>query len=126
MAVCLQPEDMFVCDIEEQDISCPPACKKLKKSQCTPLFMNAYTMRGESIHRQTQPLDCLYKACLELFVTFNMCRGPSCHSHTFEGCCHGHFAVSWQGVSHHTPRDDQGDSQRKLGLKFQVGVISVV
>lgn len=43
-----QPEDMFVCDVEERDISCPPAWKKLKKSQCTPLFMNAYTMRGES------------------------------------------------------------------------------
>ncbi|XP_029986931.1 methylthioribulose-1-phosphate dehydratase isoform X1 [Sphaeramia orbicularis] len=42
----IQPEDMFVCDIEEKDISCPPAWKKLKKSQCTPLFMNAYTMRG--------------------------------------------------------------------------------
>uniref|UniRef100_A0A3Q2YCU9 Methylthioribulose-1-phosphate dehydratase n=1 Tax=Hippocampus comes TaxID=109280 RepID=A0A3Q2YCU9_HIPCM len=47
--VCIrfkQPEDMFVCDVEERDISCPPAWKKLKKSQCTPLFMNAYTMRG--------------------------------------------------------------------------------
>lgn len=44
-----QPEDMFVCDMEEKDISCPPAWKKLKKSQCTPLFMNAYTMRGESM-----------------------------------------------------------------------------
>ncbi|KAK7814988.1 hypothetical protein U0070_024331 [Myodes glareolus] len=43
----IQPEDMFVCDINEQDISGPPASKKLKKSQCTPLFMNAYTMRGE-------------------------------------------------------------------------------
>uniref|UniRef100_A0A3Q0SRG3 APAF1 interacting protein n=1 Tax=Amphilophus citrinellus TaxID=61819 RepID=A0A3Q0SRG3_AMPCI len=42
----IQPEDMFVCDMEEKDISCPPAWKKLKKSQCTPLFMNAYTMRG--------------------------------------------------------------------------------
>ncbi|XP_028622831.1 methylthioribulose-1-phosphate dehydratase isoform X2 [Grammomys surdaster] len=43
----IQPEDMFVCDINEQDISGPPASKKLKKSQCTPLFMNAYTMRGQ-------------------------------------------------------------------------------
>lgn len=42
----IQPEDMFVCDMNEQDISGPPAHKKLKKSQCTPLFMNAYTMRG--------------------------------------------------------------------------------
>ncbi|XP_061466743.1 methylthioribulose-1-phosphate dehydratase [Rhineura floridana] len=42
----IQPEDLFVCDIKEQDISGPPPHKKLKKSQCTPLFMNAYTMRG--------------------------------------------------------------------------------
>ncbi|XP_053279728.1 methylthioribulose-1-phosphate dehydratase [Pleuronectes platessa] len=42
----IQPEDLFVCDMEERDISCPPPSKKLKKSQCTPLFMNAYTMRG--------------------------------------------------------------------------------
>lgn len=42
----IQPEDMFVCDMNEQDISGPPAHKKLKKSQCTPLFMNAYAMRG--------------------------------------------------------------------------------
>lgn len=44
-----QPEDLFVCDMEEKDISCPPAWKRLKKSQCTPLFMNAYTMRGEAL-----------------------------------------------------------------------------
>ncbi|KAL1007651.1 hypothetical protein UPYG_G00089540 [Umbra pygmaea] len=42
----LQPDDMFVCDVEEVDISVPPAWKNLKKSQCTPLFMNAYTMRA--------------------------------------------------------------------------------
>ncbi|KAF5916271.1 hypothetical protein HPG69_007352 [Diceros bicornis minor] len=42
----IQPEDMFVCDINEQDISGPPPYKNLKKSQCTPLFMNAYTIRG--------------------------------------------------------------------------------
>ncbi|XP_062823937.1 methylthioribulose-1-phosphate dehydratase isoform X3 [Anolis carolinensis] len=45
----IQPEDMFVCDIEEQDISGPPSHKKLKKSQCTPLFMNAYTMRANLV-----------------------------------------------------------------------------
>ncbi|CAH1257449.1 APIP [Branchiostoma lanceolatum] len=42
----IQPDDLFVCSMEEEDISCPPPSKKLKKSQCTPLFMNAYTMRG--------------------------------------------------------------------------------
>ncbi|CAG5931910.1 unnamed protein product [Menidia menidia] len=41
----IQPDDMFVCDMEERDVSCPPAWKKLKKSQCTPLFMNAFTLR---------------------------------------------------------------------------------
>ncbi|KAL2088939.1 hypothetical protein ACEWY4_015838 [Coilia grayii] len=42
----IQPEDMFVCDVDERDISFPPPWKRLKKSQCTPLFMNAYTMRS--------------------------------------------------------------------------------
>ncbi|CAJ0928046.1 unnamed protein product [Ranitomeya imitator] len=42
----IQPDDLFICDIDERDISCPPPYKNLKKSQCTPLFMNAYTMRG--------------------------------------------------------------------------------
>ena len=32
--------------IEDEDISAPPPVKKLKKSQCTPLFMCAYRMRG--------------------------------------------------------------------------------
>ncbi|KAL4613445.1 methylthioribulose-1-phosphate dehydratase [Arapaima gigas] len=41
----IQPEDMFVCDMEEKDLCTPPSFKKLRKSQCTPLFMNAYTMR---------------------------------------------------------------------------------
>lgn len=55
-----------MCDIEERDISTPPPCKKLKKSQCTPLFMNAYTIRGERIHIHAQVLnssDC-FKASL--------------------------------------------------------------
>nr|XP_023662792.1 methylthioribulose-1-phosphate dehydratase isoform X1 [Paramormyrops kingsleyae] len=49
--VCLEPivdskpDDLFVCDLEERDLRCPSPSKKLKKSQCTPLFMNAYTMR---------------------------------------------------------------------------------
>ncbi|XP_017597738.1 PREDICTED: methylthioribulose-1-phosphate dehydratase, partial [Corvus brachyrhynchos] len=51
----IQPEDMFVCDMDEQDISGPPLHKKLKKSQCTPLFMNAYTMRGAGAVLHTHP-----------------------------------------------------------------------
>ena len=41
------PEDLFVQTIKNEDLDGPPPQKKLKKSQCTPLFMNAYTMRGE-------------------------------------------------------------------------------
>jgi len=51
----IQPEDMFVCDINEQDISGPLPCKNLKKSQCTPLFMNAYTMRGQGTSKIPDP-----------------------------------------------------------------------
>ncbi|XP_023242281.1 uncharacterized protein LOC111640505 isoform X1 [Centruroides sculpturatus] len=42
----IQPEDLFIQDLEERFISGPASHKKLKKSECTPLFMNAYTMRG--------------------------------------------------------------------------------
>jgi len=42
----IQPEDLFVQTLQGDDIKSPPAEKRLKKSQCTPLFMNAYTMRG--------------------------------------------------------------------------------
>ncbi|XP_071809367.1 methylthioribulose-1-phosphate dehydratase-like isoform X1 [Asterias amurensis] len=52
----VQPEDLFVTTIEEEDISVPPPHKKLKKSQCTPLFMNAYTLRnaGAVIHTHSK------------------------------------------------------------------------
>jgi len=42
----IKPEDLFVQDLAEKDLNCPPPEKKLKKSQCTPLFMNAYVKRG--------------------------------------------------------------------------------
>ncbi|XP_033646259.1 methylthioribulose-1-phosphate dehydratase-like isoform X1 [Asterias rubens] len=52
----VQPEDLFVTTIEDEDISVPPAHKKLKKSQCTPLFMNAYSLRnaGAVIHTHSK------------------------------------------------------------------------
>ena len=39
----IKPEDLFVQDIIGNDLQVPPSSKKLKKSQCTPLFMCAYT-----------------------------------------------------------------------------------
>ncbi|KAK3581581.1 hypothetical protein CHS0354_031930 [Potamilus streckersoni] len=52
----IQPEDLFVQTVDEEDISGPPPAKKLKKSQCTPLFMNAYTMcdAGAVIHSHSK------------------------------------------------------------------------
>ncbi|XP_050410575.1 methylthioribulose-1-phosphate dehydratase [Patella vulgata] len=52
----IQPDDLFVQTMEEEDICTPPPAKKLKKSQCTPLFMNAYTMRnaGAVIHTHSK------------------------------------------------------------------------
>ncbi|KAJ8299408.1 hypothetical protein KUTeg_023468 [Tegillarca granosa] len=51
-----QPDEMFVQLIDGEDVCGPPPAKKLKKSQCTPLFMNAYTMRdaGAVIHTHSK------------------------------------------------------------------------
>lgn len=40
------PEDLFVQTLNGEELASPPAEKRLKKSQCTPLFMCAYTERG--------------------------------------------------------------------------------
>ncbi|KAF7989761.1 hypothetical protein HCN44_008435 [Aphidius gifuensis] len=52
----IKPEDMFVQDIDGNDISSPPPDKKFKKSQCTPLFMCAYNARnaGAVIHTHSK------------------------------------------------------------------------
>ncbi|XP_055371232.1 probable methylthioribulose-1-phosphate dehydratase [Condylostylus longicornis] len=52
----IQPEDLFVQNIEGDDLQLPPEYKKLTKSQCTPLFMLAYKHRGSGavIHSHSQ------------------------------------------------------------------------
>jgi len=52
----IKPEDIFIIDIKERVLSSPPEGKKLKLSECTPLFMNAYTMRdaGAVIHSHSK------------------------------------------------------------------------
>ncbi|EGG24454.1 class II aldolase/adducin [Cavenderia fasciculata] len=42
----IQGDDIFVMDEQENEISCPSPTKGLRPSQCTPLFFNAYKMRG--------------------------------------------------------------------------------
>ncbi|XP_066980010.1 probable methylthioribulose-1-phosphate dehydratase isoform X1 [Macrobrachium rosenbergii] len=42
----LQPEDIFVLSPDGEEVVIPPLQKNLKISQCTPLFMLAYKMRG--------------------------------------------------------------------------------
>lgn len=42
----LVPNDLFVQDMSGNDLELPPPEKKLKKSQCTPLFMCAYKFRN--------------------------------------------------------------------------------
>ncbi|XP_043262501.1 probable methylthioribulose-1-phosphate dehydratase [Colletes gigas] len=50
------PNELFVQDIDGKDLELPPAEKKLKKSQCTPLFMCAYLRRnaGAVIHTHSK------------------------------------------------------------------------
>ncbi|XP_055334944.1 methylthioribulose-1-phosphate dehydratase-like [Paramacrobiotus metropolitanus] len=52
----IQPEDIFVQDINGKDIELPPTSKRLRKSQCTPLFMLAYVHRkaGAVIHSHSK------------------------------------------------------------------------
>lgn len=52
----IQFDDLFVQNIQGKDIQVPPPEKKLKKSQCTPLFMCAYTARnaGAVIHTHSK------------------------------------------------------------------------
>lgn len=48
----IQIDDMFIQNMEGEDLAGPPEYRKLKKSQCTPLFMVAYRDRnaGACIH----------------------------------------------------------------------------
>nr|CAD7265643.1 unnamed protein product [Timema shepardi] len=50
------PEELFVQDINGRDLELPAPEKKLKKSQCTPLFMCAYVARnaGAVIHTHSK------------------------------------------------------------------------
>lgn len=50
------PDDLFVQTIAGEDLELPPPGKKLKKSQCTPLFMCAYVQRnaGAVIHTHSK------------------------------------------------------------------------
>lgn len=52
----IQPEDMFVYNEKGEEISCPSSVKKLRASQCTPLFMNVYDKReaGAVIHTHSK------------------------------------------------------------------------
>ncbi|XP_067210848.1 probable methylthioribulose-1-phosphate dehydratase isoform X2 [Linepithema humile] len=52
----MMPNEMFVQDINGTDLELPPPEKKLKKSQCTPLFMCAYLRRnaGAVIHTHSK------------------------------------------------------------------------
>eukprot|EP01135_Chromosphaera_perkinsii_P005775 Nk52_evm18s360 gene=Nk52_evmTU18s360 len=52
----MQPDELFLCDENGKDLAVPNPAKQLKKSQCTPLFMNAYLLRnaGAVIHSHSQ------------------------------------------------------------------------
>ncbi|GFU78454.1 methylthioribulose-1-phosphate dehydratase [Trichonephila clavipes] len=52
----IQPDDLFVMDTQGSIISTPVPEKRLKISECTPLFMNAFTKRnaGAVIHSHSK------------------------------------------------------------------------
>ncbi|XP_029636050.1 methylthioribulose-1-phosphate dehydratase isoform X1 [Octopus sinensis] len=52
----IKSEDLFIVNIDGETTEEPPPPKKLKISQCTPLFMNAFTIRdaGAVIHTHSK------------------------------------------------------------------------
>ncbi|XP_014665481.1 PREDICTED: methylthioribulose-1-phosphate dehydratase-like [Priapulus caudatus] len=48
----IQREDLFVLNLEGEELDVPPPYKKLHRSSCTPNFLNAYTLRkaGSVMH----------------------------------------------------------------------------
>lgn len=52
----IEPYHLFVCDKEGKDLDVPEAKFGFKKSQCTPLFFEAYEQRnaGAVIHTHSQ------------------------------------------------------------------------
>ncbi|KAK7021118.1 hypothetical protein SK128_028327 [Halocaridina rubra] len=81
----LQPEDIFVLNTSGEEVIVPPPHKKLSKSQCTPLFMLAYKMRGAGAvihsHSKAAVLASLCYSGPEFKVThLEMIKGIKCGS----------------------------------------------
>ncbi|XP_041471580.1 uncharacterized protein LOC121421047 [Lytechinus variegatus] len=68
----VQPEDLFVTNLQEEDVSGPPPSKKLKKSQCTPLFMSCYTLRGAKACIHTHSKNAVYATMMSQGCEFSI------------------------------------------------------
>ncbi|XP_063599562.1 probable methylthioribulose-1-phosphate dehydratase [Penaeus indicus] len=80
----LKPEDLFVLNAAGEEVEVP-ADKQLRKSQCTPLFMLAYRMRGAGAvihsHSKAAVMATLAYAGSEFKVThLEMIKGIKCAS----------------------------------------------
>ncbi|XP_071525515.1 methylthioribulose-1-phosphate dehydratase isoform X2 [Panulirus ornatus] len=79
----LKPDDMFILNVDGEEIEAPHPDRKLKKSQCTPLFMLAYKIRGAGAvihsHSKAAVLATLVFAGSEFKVThLEMIKGIKC------------------------------------------------
>lgn len=63
---------MFVQKLNGETLYEPPAFKKYKKSQCTPLFMNAYLMRNSGAVIHTHSKNCVMATLLYPGTTFRI------------------------------------------------------
>ncbi len=64
----IEPNDLFVCDLDGNVVR--EARKPLKVSQCAPLFMNAFSMRGARacIHTHSQHAVMATLLCKDVFT----------------------------------------------------------
>lgn len=58
--------------MDEKVLYEPPSYKKFKKSQCTPLFMNAYTLRNAGACIHTHSKNCVMVTLLYPGTTFRI------------------------------------------------------
>lgn len=68
----LKPEDLYVQKLNGDVIYSPPAEKKYKPSQCTPLFMNAYLMRNAGAVIHTHSKNCVMATLFYSGTTFRI------------------------------------------------------
>lgn len=70
----IQPEDLFVQTVQNEDISGPTSSKGLRKSQCAPVFFSIYKHRGAGAVFHLHSKSAVLVSMLTPGKTFSVCN----------------------------------------------------